>query len=846
MKLFPNLLSKTQSNINKDQEILYQNLCPGGKNCLNYSIICKLEQKIKTLTDTINQLKKINVYSEIMEHRNTAPNNEEKKQENINELCNSFRNAVKKRTIKGFENKNLSSNNSIGAINAPYKIRPYSSEQTESKEPFKKILNRRFLQLDTSNNYRYSRLREYNSILNRNNNSDYFSFINNNESNKTNNTDNDSKENLNNNENSTNKEKENEILVYEETKTDSNKKNENISSTTDSNSKNNSEKNSNEKKIPIDNKTSQIPIKKYKIRKVIQTSRYPKINNHQKSDYNLSEPSTNKNQKNENKMYFLKFKGRGIKPISKFSSSFTACLSSSSRPVKTNNFDLESKNDDGNKHNKYTKMKINQFKNLIRPVSSQKPFKIKINLDEIFMNKYNNSFSFNSKDNKILDINFQNSSLPIIPEPEFSNFLKELTNNLDLKSDNNKNVDNLFLELYNLSFYTNETLNDKIENISNEKMSIYFNMINFTMKYLIKSLNLIHIFNLYHNINNFNNEVKNLNFNDEFKKYKEDAIKLLQCENVYIFIYDLFSDYLISKGNSIEEKFQKDKDLIGLSLSSSTKLKYDSNNKSSSILLNLIPEQKLRNKINNILIYPIKDKNGEVCGIIEAINKISNPNDNKNNSFDKNDEIIISLLSKDLGNLCRYYNYANFQKNFVYYYCEIFEYWQNIIFKSGNFETKYFLDETSEILKKIFEISEIQFLLNINQNLFDIQKMKKVASEGIVYLSLIGKKIIYSSNPLKNLNYSSKSDLVINTLSINKQEQLVTFPIFKNIDEVFMVIQIKTNKKLGVNSDTLTSSYDKLSNENELIIRNISIIIQKLLLDNEKILNLGKKLQNIE
>ena len=845
MKLFPNLLSKTQNNINKDQGISYQNLCPGGKNCLNYSIICQLEQKIKSLTDTINQLKKINAYSEIMEHRNSVSNNEEKKQENINELCNSFRNSNKKRTIKGFENKNLTASNSLSTLNAPYKIRPYSSEQTESKEPFKKILNRKFLQLDTSNNYRYSRFREYNSSFNKNNNSDYLSFRNSNKSNSIDNIDNSYKENLNNNENNSNKEKESEILINEEIQTNSNKKNEkndNVSSTTDSNSKNNSGKNIDEKKIPIDNKNfkTQIPIKKYKNRKIIQTSRYSKINYHEKLDYNLSEPITNKNQKNENKMYFLKFKGRENKQINKFSSSFTSCLSSG-RPIKTFDYNFEQGNDDENKNNKFTKLKIPQLKNLMRSVPSQKPFKIKINIDNILVNKFNNTVSFNNKSNKFLDIDFQNMNLSDIPEPEFHNFLKKLTNNLGLKSDNNKDANNLFRELYNLSFYKNEILNDKIKNIENDKMNIYFDIINFTIKYLVETLNLIHILRLYHNSNNFNNAAKNLNFNDEFKKYKEDAIKLLQCENVYIFIYDLFSDYLILKGNSIEEKFQKNKDLTGLSLSTPRKVKYDSNNKSSSILLRLIPEQKIENKINNILIYPIKDKNGEIHGVIEAINKISDPNDNKNNSFNKNDEIIMSLLSKDLGNLCRYYNYAYFQKNLVNYYCEIFEFIRNLFFKNENCEIRYFLVEISRILKNIFDFSEIQFLLNMNQTLLDIQKLKKIPSEGIVYSSLIEKKIIFSSNPLKNLNYKNSSDLVINSLSVNNQEQLLTFPIFKNIDEIYMIIQLKTNKKLGVSSNTLTSSNDKLSSENELIIKNISLIIQKYLLDNEKILNLNKR-----
>ena len=51
-------------------------------------------------------------------------------------------------------------------------------------------------------------------------------------------------------------------------------------------------------------------------------------------------------------------------------------------------------------------------------------------------------------------------------------------------------------------------------------------------------------------------------------------MNLLSCENINIYIYDPISDYLISKGEKDELKYQKDKDLIGLSFTSGKKIRY--------------------------------------------------------------------------------------------------------------------------------------------------------------------------------------------------------------------------------------------------------------------------------
>ena len=166
MKLIPSLINNN-FNINKDRELTssnINNLCPGGKNCLNFSIIIQLENKIKALTDTINQLKKINKYEDFNSERIETPiKGEEKLNKDIftshmnkktsyslnKDLCNSFRNSMRKRNISGLKEK--INNHSVSLDSAPYKITIYSTEPSESKEPSKKILHKAKSQNDIDN-----------------------------------------------------------------------------------------------------------------------------------------------------------------------------------------------------------------------------------------------------------------------------------------------------------------------------------------------------------------------------------------------------------------------------------------------------------------------------------------------------------------------------------------------------------------------------------------------------------------------------------------------------------------------------------------------------------------------
>ena len=93
------------------------------------------------------------------------------------------------------------------------------------------------------------------------------------------------------------------------------------------------------------------------------------------------------------------------------------------------------------------------------------------------------------------------------------------------------------------------------------------------------------------------------------------------------------------------------------------------------------------------------------------MNKIQD-NTNKT-SLNKNDEMIISLISRDLGNFCKYYNIINLKNSYLSYYHELFIFWQklflqNKIDKENNL--LYMMNEVIELSKIIFIIQKREFL----------------------------------------------------------------------------------------------------------------------------------------
>ena len=884
MKLFSTTL-KAFNTYNNNDRIESENLCPGGKRCKNYGIILNLEQKIKELNDTVNQLTKINEYSESNHTKDLTPKKklEAKRHDSFNEFCNSFRNSLKKKKKTNENNRNLTGSISLPPqVSEPYRIKAYNSISNDSKIPFKKISNKRHINLDLNNirNYKtnfcfntenkdineqyFLKKKENdmqkdsedkidkNSIEEDNNSIQklYFSITNvynNKEEFKNNNN---SNEKINNNFNKENGEKKNlnQKQKSENEIKNKNEYNENISK------KNNKEEN--EKNQNSDNKESKkninsinFPIiKKVKTYKLIAPI---KASKNKRYDFELFDNKIN--CKKENKLYFRKFKG---KIRNSFNSSNNKIISNSfgfrnnTEGSQTDRwFNFRNKNSKTlSNQDRYNKIKLYSFTNF-RPLSlTQKPFKIKLNIsqNEIFSNKKkydlekvkieNNSSANNN--------NFNSSSNSF----EFNRYIKDLENLNNFNNETKNDKIETFNEILNLASSKREEIMPKIKSLSIEQIDKYCSFIKNSLSYLKESIEVIYKIKIFSNLisNSKNKKNKNENqkelLNDEFIYYKEELIKLLDCENIYIFIYDPIKDCLISKGEKEELKYEKDKDLIGLSFISGKKIRYETDNNSSSHPLLPIISKNLLNKINNLLIYPLKDKNDNINGIIEAVNKNKCKENNiyfkDKSSFNKNDEMIMSLISKYLGNFCRYYNNIIFNRTYLSYYHILLLFSQKLLLnkeKNKEIDLLFIIKEVTELSKIIFDMDNIKFLLCNKDNFYDIQNNKNISFEGLVYKSYKEKKMIFTSKPLTNSFYSNKSDLIINILSNNKNEELITMPILdlRNSD-VLMIIQIKTNKKLEINDNKNAFSLDddKLSDENLFIIENILFILQKYFSEN--------------
>lgn len=889
MKLLSQSLDRSLIPPNNNEIISeFQNLCPGGKHCKNFGIILNLEQKIKSLNDTVNQLMKINEYSEYNHSRSFTPkkSKEPKRKDSFNEFCNSFRNSVKKKRIEN--NRTLIGNIAFPTqIEEPYKLKPYNSIPFESKTGPKKIHYKKQINIQISDiNFRNK------FILKENNNINDLYFLNKSDFKDKNLLKTDKEKNVSkigeeytkisdichkeeelNNKKKNIKINDNKCDVDSDEKNakkKSNKKNEEFLDKNDNDEnfniniiKNNIDgklKNSINKKEETknfnDNLHQIIKVKNYKLIPPLKLNK----SHNQRYEFQLSERTALENKlfkKEENKINLRKIREneRNILHIQKnkfLSKSFG--YNKQNKEGNNNIFNLTSINAQSliNKNN-ITKIKINSFSNF-KPLSLiQKPFKINIHQNLLHLNNEKINKIPKSENIQNKKIRAKNITVSLSNSFEFKQFIKELECNS--QEENNEKYQ-IYNELYDLSSYKIDILTEKLKSIQKEKIDNYISFIKHSLKYIKDSTLLLQKFKLFHNISNsqkskgINNDENNYktSLNKEFKNYKEESIKLIDCEDVYIYIYDFKSDCLILKGEKEELEFQKDKDLIGLSFTSGKKIRYENDNNSNPINIPFLSKTNSK-KIKNILIYPLKDKDDNIYGVIEAINK----NQDKQRKiymnnidfyldkpiFNKNDEIIMSLISKDLGNFCKYYNYINYINNYIFYYHSLLKFYENFFFKKETNEQNdifYFIKEINELFNIIFDVGDIQFLLYKDQKFYNIQKNKNVPLEGIVYKAFKEKKIIYTINTSLDDSYSNKSDLNLNILNLNKKEELITIPIFDKCNKnVIFIIQIKTNKKLEnsiCNNNILSVKTEKLNEEIYFIIANISNAIQKYLVDN--------------
>ena len=630
MKLYQSNIDKiinTYSNRNPEIMIESQNLCPGGKRCKNYLIIMNLEQTIKTLNDKINQLSKIKEYSEINHNIDFTPMKtvQNNNKDTFKEICNSFRNSRIKRKLN-ISTRNTFGNNTLQPqISEPYRLKLDNKNNNEqNKIAIKKLNGKKQINLDLNKfknigvrlNAEKTRVNEENT-LNKNTERTDLKHINNG--------------------NYDEKEKKIQNLINH---IFNNKNNELII-----NKKLEESKNKEDIKALKKIKFSKIKVNSYNL--LIPNQKNKKIKN-KRYNLDLSDEINKVETNDENELYFRKFKG---KLKNSFDESRKKLLSKSlgfntgSKEDKYNILNINdkfSKTVSENKKISFLNQAIN-ISNGFRPSSlTQKPFKLKINI-----NKNNNESKQEKEDKK------ENNNFKLINEENnIDKFFKIFENKKEEKS----KTYNIYKELIDLSNYKYESLVEKLKSLTNDKMEEYIQFIKDSfifMKDLIEIYNKLKSFYNMININkNFDDKNTGKNSNSEYIKYSLNIKQILQCDFVFIYIYESKSDYLILKGEKEEFKYPKNKNLIGQCFASgnilNTIVNEDIMEESSPVSLN---------KNDRVLFCPIKDLDNITYGVIEVIKKISDIENNNNTFFNKKDEIIISFISKTLGIYYKYFNY---------------------------------------------------------------------------------------------------------------------------------------------------------------------------------------------
>ena len=644
MKLYQPYIDKilnTYSNRNQEVTIESQNLCPGGKRCKNYIIIMNLEQKIKELNDTVNQLTKIKEYSESNHNIDFTPMKtmENPRKDAFKEICNSFRNSGIKKKLNS-STRNMYGNNTLQPqISEPYRLKlDFKNVNDENKIGENKKSNaKKLINLDI-NKFRNIGVRLNAEKLG----IDEKLFLNIRKEN------NDLK---NNNANNDEKEKKIQNLINH---IFNNKNNELVINKKLEESKTRDIKKMDSKNI----KKSNLPKIKVKTYNLLPSNKITKIKNGRyNSDLAVNEKKIEE-KKDENKMSFRQFKGNLRNSYNSIKNKFLSKslgFNTNFREEKDSLFNFNDKYSktvlEDNKQSLYKLSTLNSF----RPLSlTQKPFKLKLDIS-------------------------QNKCIQEV-KAKSERTIKDQVNNLDgnknIKDNNLYNLDSflklfenkkeekyqLFKEIYDLSCMNYDKLIEKLKALTNEKINQYIRFIKYCLIFVKDLTEIFHKLNIFYNItntvsNNTNKTLNKISLDNEIIKLKKYIQKSLACDYIHIYFYDSITDSLILKGEDKEIKFQKDKDLIGKCFSTGNILNYNTEENAAIVSDPFFLQYKELNRTNKILLYPIKDLENKIHGVIEIKNNNSNISDSQsNNKFDKKIELIMSFISKTLSFYCMHFN----------------------------------------------------------------------------------------------------------------------------------------------------------------------------------------------
>ena len=647
MKLYqPNIdkILNTYSNNNLDIIIESQNLCAGGKRCKNYLIIVNLEQKIKELTDKMNQLTKIKEYSESNHNIDFTPMKkiDNNKKDTFNEICNSFRNSGIKKKLNSSTRNQLGNLTLQPQISEPYRLRlDYKNNNNENRVAENKKLNgKKVVSLDIN------KFKKIAVGLN----SDKFVGVEKNLVNKS--------------------EENNDIKNNKQNYDEKEKKIQNLLNHIFNNQSNEliiPKKSENEKNKEINVKKGgtkfmkRINIPKIKVKpyNLLIPNKTNKTKNNKRYNLDLDDEKDKIEQKDENLLYFRKFKGEVRNSYNSTKNKFLSKSLGFNNDFKEEKNILFNFNDNSIKtvseDKKQSLYKLNGFRPLTH---NQKPFRLKLNISQNneLIKEDKAKSQRNESDMGFIERKILSSKGLDLYEFQFEDFLNMFEN---------KNIEEykLFEEIYKLSNENYEEITEKVKSLTKEKINDYINFIKNSFKYIRILLEIFNKLKKFYNTTNSNEnnisstkDIKNIN--DELIKYKTNIQQILPCDSTHIYIYEPKSDFLILKGENEEIKFSKDEDLIGNCFKAGKPVIYEKNENSPSISDSNYLKQRSFNEDDNILFYPIKDIDNNIYGVIEVINKNSDKlNKEGKYIFDKKNEIILSFISKILGTYFISYNY---------------------------------------------------------------------------------------------------------------------------------------------------------------------------------------------
>ena len=349
-----------------------------------------------------------------------------------------------------------------------------------------------------------------------------------------------------------------------------------------------------------------------------------------------------------------------------------------------------------------------------------------------------------------------------------------------------------------------------------DNLILYCDTIFQMIKDLESSLNLLKRMRNYIEISS--GITSNTSINDIPSNLIKDAINIMDCERVSIFVYDSFSDMLeIHTGEGLsrnEIRVPKNIGIVGQVFTKSEIIRVD--DCYADERFDRTSDEKTNFRTNTILAAPLRDRDNCVYGAIQSINK-------KKGKFTDDDESIIGLFSMHIGCILRSaktndenISYISKLKNVI----SIQNKWLKI--KSIN----EFSTNLENNLMNIFSVQNCQlfFYNKAKNNIVKIGKYE--CTEKSLNIGIIGN--VFAKNCYIGIGSYGSSEFYNTIIDIETGMSILTYPINVN-GEAKGILQFSYNEKL-VNSTKKPKEID------ELIINYLLEEIEKWFTVNEKVI----------